>query len=743
MRQKAMADTTKKSIRKRYQKRTEHHVKEAENFERRGFFDTKRNDKDSKVRQRARQNAMRRRLYSRSENHTKEAETFERKSSFDIPLEKQESSTQRRKTQKTLRKEMAKQSGYRLEKTIDPKTGEYVYSLGLDKKDKGNSFVGSRLKNKQISFAKRRIAKETTLKGFQKMDESFDSESDDNVGTKSLFASVRSAEASYDFANTRVKNFRKKSEFVKPKKTKEALKEEAKKKNRAALMKKRYRKAQKARQEATKSSETIKKAAEATTAIAKKALEFAKKNATVILIAAAILLAVVILISALSAGISLLGSGASLHMAGSYQSKPEEIDKAEDSFTLKEMELQNTIDNIPSSYPGYDEYEYNIAEIGHNPFVLISFLSAINPTFLASDMESIIQELFDEMYTLTITPRQEQRQVTDPNTNQTTTATVNVLSVTLVAKDLDSICQSRLNAEQKIPYSAYMQTRGALQYFFKPLDLDWQSYISSYYGHRKNPTTGQNEFHKGIDIAVPSGTNVLAAQDGTVITVGNTADYGNYIVIKNDKGYESKYAHLSAVNVSQGQSVTHGGVIGKTGNTGSSTGSHLHLECLFNGEYYNPIFYFQNGQGTINGTTPIPIPGGGPLMEYSDAAVSALMSEAAKYLGMPYVWGGSSPSTGFDCSGFVSYVLNASGFYSTTRLTAQGLYNKCVVVSASDVKPGDLVFFTGTYNSGTPVSHVGIYCGEGIMIHCGDPIKYTSINTPYWQQHFYAYGHIQ
>lgn len=695
-----MADTSKKTIRKRYQKRTEHHTRDAENFE--------------------------------------------RKSSFETKSQKDKGSTRKRIRQKAMRKEMAKQSGYRLEKRLDPKTGEYTYTLGLEKKEKSTDpFSKQGARKSQRSFARRRIAKETIRSAFRKADESFSEGSDDNVGTKSLFSSARTADSAYDFTSTRAKQFKKRSEFLKKKKTPDAVKEESKKRMRSALAKKRYRKAQKARQEAQKGSAAIKKTAEATTVIAKKALEFAKRHATVVIAVAAILLAVVILISALSSGISLLGSGASLHMAGSYQSKPAEIDKAEDSFTLKEMELQNTIDAIPSSYPGYDEYEYNISEIGHNPFVLISYLSALSPTFLAQDMESYIQELFDEMYTLTIQPRQEQRQVTDPNTNQTTTVTVNILSVSLSVRDLDSICQSKLNAEQKKMYSAYLTTKGALQYFFKPLDLDWQSYISSYYGNRKNPITGQNEFHKGIDIAVPTGTNVLAAQDGTVITVANSADYGNYIVIKNDKGYESKYAHLNAVNVSQGQNVTYGDVIGKTGSTGSSTGSHLHLECLFNGEYYNPIFYFQNGSGTIYGTDPIPIPGGAPLMEYSDAAVSALMNEAAKYLGMPYVWGGTSPSTGFDCSGFVSYVINASGFYPTSRLSAQGLYNKCAVVSAADVKPGDLVFFTGTYSTSNPVTHVGIYCGNGIMIHCGDPIQYTSISKPYYQQHFYAFGRLQ
>ena len=122
-----------------------------------------------------------------------------------------------------------------------------------------------------------------------------------------------------------------------------------------------------------------------------------------------------------------------------------------------------------------------------------------------------------------------------------------------------------------------------------------------------------------------------------------------------------------------------------------------------------------------------------------DETFAAILGEAEKYLGYPYVWGGSSPSTSFDCSGFVSYVLTNSGLVNTGRLGAQGLYNISTPVSKANAQPGDLIFFVGTYD--TPgVSHVGIYVGDGVMIHCGDPIQYTSINSSYWQQHFYAFG---
>ena len=142
-------------------------------------------------------------------------------------------------------------------------------------------------------------------------------------------------------------------------------------------------------------------------------------------------------------------------------------------------------------------------------------------------------------------------------------------------------------------------------------------------------------------------------------------------------------------------------------------------------------------------------PGGGQYTDYeippdalSDERFAAMIAEAEKYLGYPYVWGGSSPSTSFDCSGFVCWVINQSDVGNVGRTTAQGIFNYTTPIAPSEAKPGDIIFFTGTYDSGSAVSHVGIYVGNGMMIHCGNPISYASVNTPYWQQHFYAYGRL-
>ena len=515
---------------------------------------------------------------------------------------------------------------------------------------------------------------------------------------------------------------------------------------------------------ATKSAKkAVAKTADTAAKVARKLLEIARNHAGVFITAGVIVLLLIMIMTSVSSCGAMFTGTQSTIMAASYMSEPKEIDAADLQFTRLELDLQNEIDNIETDYPGYDEYSYNLGAIGHNPFTLISYLSAVYTKFTASEVENEVQELFEEMYTLTITSETETRtrqvQATDEegnplydeNGNPVMTEEeyeVSVLRVVLTVKPLETIVAERMNTEQKEVFAMYSETGGLLQQFASPLDLYWYNYISSYYGYRKNPSTGNEELHRGVDIAVPTGTKVYAAHDGTVTTATYDSYYGNYVVIEKD-GYTTKYAHMDSLSVSAGQEVTKGTVIGTTGNTGSSTGSHLHIECLYNGEYYNPLFYFDVGTKTLYGeNTGGGTTGGGnggnviPPNSYDDATVQTLMEEAAKYLGYPYVWGGSSPSTSFDCSGFVCWVFTNSGVHNLPRTTAQGIYDQCTPVSASEAKAGDIIFFTGTYNSAGAVSHVGIYCGDGVMIHCGDPISYASINSPYWQSHFYSFGRL-
>lgn len=541
------------------------------------------------------------------------------------------------------------------------------------------------------------------------------------------------------------------------KQTAEALAEQSINRYRKHRQKKRIRKeyaqAVRAREAAANTAENTKKAAKKTGSLAKKATEFIKDHPKAVIIATVIGILFILIATCASSCGAMIASGVSAVSAGSYQSYPAELDAADAKMAERELMLQNRIDRIERDFPGYDEYNYEIEEIGHNPFTLINYLSAKYIDVIAANVEAEIESIFNQMYRLTVSSREEIRTRIVTGTRTVWDAvsrtekqeeyeyeeeyTVRILDTVLTKQPMETVVAQRLSGDTQASdlYAAYQETSGALQQFYTPLDLDWQSSISSYYGHRKNPRTGANEFNRGVDIAVAEGTEVYASQDGTVTASGYDDYYGNYIIIEDAQGYVTKYAYLSSMKVGSGQTVRHGDTIGKTGSTGNSTGSQLHIECMYNGEYYNPLFYFENGNGSIYGTFD-PTTG-------LTGDVAALFLEAEKYLGYPYVWGGSSPATSFDCSGYVSYVLTHSGYYNMPRTTAQGIYNKCMKIDASQAQPGDLVFFTKTYNSGNPVTHVGIYAGNGEMYHAGNPIKKSSIISPYWESHLYGFGRLR
>ncbi|MBQ8935558.1 MAG: C40 family peptidase, partial [Oscillospiraceae bacterium] len=306
----------------------------------------------------------------------------------------------------------------------------------------------------------------------------------------------------------------------------------------------------------------------------------------------------------------------------------------------------------------------------------------------------------------------------------TTTEEVTVCSVTLRQKSFAQIIADHLTDEQYEQYQIYTESRGNRPFLATPVPYDWTASVAGLYGERCSGT--EISMHSGLDLAMPAGTEIYAAFDGTVSEVS-----GSSVTIQNDRGYEVRYDHCGAVSVSPGQSVNRGDTIGQVGS------SVLHLELRHDGTDYNPYFYFETGTGYAIGGGAPELGGGSPAM--GDAAFQSMLRIAERQLGTPYVWGGSSPG-GFDCSGFVSYVLTQSGVRNVGRTTAQGLYNLCSHVSMSEARPGDLIFFTGTYSSSNPVTHVGIYVGNSQMIHAGDPVKYSSINTPYWQSHYYGMG---
>ena len=303
---------------------------------------------------------------------------------------------------------------------------------------------------------------------------------------------------------------------------------------------------------------------------------------------------------------------------------------------------------------------------------------------------------------------------------------------------------------QKELFNILMMSKGNRQYVANIFgDTDWLPYVTSYYGYRVHPISGGKDYHKAVDIGMPLGTEILAGHDGTVTQAGESGSYGLVVVIegtmKDGRTLTTKYAHCSQLLVTPGQSVKQGDVIAKVGSTGNSTGSHLHLEVLVDGQYFNPLYFTDTGNHTA-GTMAPGTPGGPEIPAYpgepmGDGSYAALIAEAQKHLGKPYVFGASGPNS-FDCSGFVCYVFNQSGVANVGRTTAQGLYNMSTPVSRENARPGDLIFFTGTYSAGTPVTHIGIYIGNGQMIHAGDPVQYASIDTSYWQQHFYAFGRL-
>lgn len=428
-----------------------------------------------------------------------------------------------------------------------------------------------------------------------------------------------------------------------------------------------------------------------------------------------------------------------------YVAEDTEIEQSELRYTQLEADLQRNIDNTERDNPGYDEYRYNIGDIGHNPYELMGYLSAAYGDFTYAQVEAEMNRLFGQQYQLTRTEIVETRTYIDDDGDKQEYDWY-VLQTTLTVRPLSGIITSSLApGDQTDRYGVYMQTCGNRQCYGNPFDFPWISYVTSPYGHRTHPATGAADLHRGIDISAAAGTPIKAVQDGRVVSAGNAGDYGLCVVIEGEDGYQSRYAHCSSLAVSAGQEVKRGDRIAAVGSTGSSTGTYLHLEVTHNGQYLNPYYYVDNGGDGY-------LPGGGaagspafpadPGAAMGDGSFEAMLAEAQKYLGFPYVWGGSSPSTSFDCSGYVSWVINHSGVGSVGRQTAQGLYNLCTPVSRNDMRPGDLVFFTGTYSTANPVTHVGIYVGGNRMIHCGNPISYANIDSNYWASHFYSGGRL-
>ena len=515
----------------------------------------------------------------------------------------------------------------------------------------------------------------------------------------------------------------------------------------------------KAAREAQKTGKRAKDAAVTTEKIAASVVNTVKRHPVIcgVLI---LLLLVVFLITSLFSSFSSIGTGGLGSIAAStYLAEDQDINNAELTYTEWETDLQMEIDRVETDRPGYDEYRYNIGAIEHDPYILMGYLTSAYQNFTYEQIEGVLRQLFNEQYSLTFTEETEIRYRTetrvDPETGEETEEEVpyewHILNVKLTATPLANLVVQRMSAEQKEICEILLQTKGNRQYVQDVFGTNWLPYVTSYYGYRVHPISGEKNYHTGVDIGMAQGTEILAGHDGTVTLAGNAGGYGLCVAIEGE-AYEghtltTKYGHCSQILVSVGQEVKAGDAIARVGSTGNSTGPHLHLEVLVDGQYLNPLYFADTGDTSSTGLPDIGAGGGGSYFDYdippealADEQFAAMIAEAEKYLGYPYVWGGASPSTSFDCSGFVSWVVNHTG-WNFGRLTADGLLGVCTPVSSADARPGDLIFFQGTYNT-SGASHVGIYVGNGMMIHCGDPISYANINTSYWQSHFYTFGRL-
>ena len=537
---------------------------------------------------------------------------------------------------------------------------------------------------------------------------------------------------------------------------------EIKKKGLAKLWykKKLKRKYAKAAREAQKAGKRVKNTAVTTEKIAAKVVNAVRHHPVACLVIALLLLLIFFIMSVFSSCGNMGASGAGAINASSYQADDNTITQAELTYTEWETDLQMEINSVENDNPGYDEYRYQIGAIEHDPYVLMGYLTAVYGEFDSATAEAAMQQLFNSQYNLTLTEQIERRTRTEqrrnPDTGQQEPTEVEyeykILNVTLSSAPLESVVASRVNDEQKGITELLMTTKGSRQYVKNVFgSVNWLPSVTSYFGYRVHPISGEKNYHTGVDIGMAQGTEILAGHDGTVTTAGESGGYGLCVVIEgttsDGKSLVTKYGHCSQILVSNGDTVRAGDVIAKVGSTGNSTGPHLHLEVLVDGEYLNPLYFAETGDDSERTLPDAASVSRGNYLNYSvppealsDSRFRAILTEAEKYLGYPYVWGGSDPSTSFDCSGFVSWVINHSG-WDVGRQGVLGLEDYCTTIAPSEAKPGDLIFFERTYDV-VGASHVGIYVGDGMMIHCGDPISYANINTSYWQEHFLHFGRL-
>ncbi len=375
-----------------------------------------------------------------------------------------------------------------------------------------------------------------------------------------------------------------------------ALSRAAQKRN----IKKRYANAYRTAQNAAKrAGVAARKAGEAVVNSVKTVVTFAASHPAAIAIIAVILLVVLFFFSMFSSCMNIAAGGLSSVVGTSYTAEDAEINSADFAYTAWETDLREQIAHVESDRSGYDEYSYDVDEgaITHDPYALLAYLTAKYQFFQYADVEADLLEIFAEQYSLTFTPETETR-YGDPgdsdNDGDREPYDWHILHIKLEVKPLADILAGRMDAAQTELYGVYMESRGNRQYLINPFAFDWEPYISCLYGWRIHPVTFERDNHTGLDIAVAEGTPILAGQDGVVSFSGDSGDYGLMVRIDGENGLSSRYAHCSELLVTVGREVTKGEVIAKVGSTGMSTGPHLHLEVIKDGQFLNPIFFAQS-----------------------------------------------------------------------------------------------------------------------------------------------------
>jgi len=525
------------------------------------------------------------------------------------------------------------------------------------------------------------------------------------------------------------------------------------------LQKKRLRKQYKQAQATAKGAgSVVSKVTAVTDKMGRAVAVFAKSSPAATVIILICLMLILILQSCTGSAFIISNSIVGAVGGTSYLAEDEDIDDAVLYYTEWEVDLLLEALNAETSHPGYDEYIFEIMEMSHNPFEILAFLTTKYNDFTFAEVYPTLRELFAEQYTLSFIPSVEIRYRTETHESSWTDDEGNshsetyevevpyewhILTVSLTSRSFTEIVMSRLTTQaERERFNVYMLLHGNRQLVGSPFPFNWLQHVSGFYGYRIGPISGIKELHTGVDIALSSGTEILVGGSGIVTFAGDHGGYGLTVVIDYGRGVSARYAHCSELLVSVGQSVEAGDVIALVGSTGNSTGPHLHMEVIKNGRFLNPLFFVDGTQGgSLPGSPSTPIFPEFPGAPMDDARLAALIAEAMRHLGKPYVWGASGPNA-FDCSGFIFYILNQSGAASVPRTTAQGYFNMSTPIPPSEARPGDLVFFHSTFSSPNTVTHIGLYLGDGWMVHAGSPVSYEYIGTNFWRNHFYAFARL-